>query len=156
MPCVVTTLHRLQEVLIHKWWSVGPRDTTVVVTESAPISSSFIIPVHFCSQCSLPVLSYSASQLSALWTQDNVTSSVTSPILKRLQTKGLLFAIMMTRDLTEFVRSVLGHWDREENHGNDKDDRDSDWFSVMITITVSAQGDVIKKPKKLHMYMFDR
>jgi len=32
VSCVVTTLYRLQEVLTLKWWCVGPRDTTVVVT----------------------------------------------------------------------------------------------------------------------------
>lgn len=143
MPCVVTTLYRLQEVLTHKWWFVGPKDTTDDVTQSAPISSSFIIPAHFRSQCSLPVLSYSASQLSALLTQDNVTSSVTSPILKRLQNKGLVC----------YNDDQISHGFCEEcekeNHGNDKDDGDRGCFSVVITITVSARADMMEKPKKL-------
>jgi len=53
----------------------------------------------------------------------------------------------------EFVKSVLGERDKEENHGNDTDDYDSDHFSVSEHNSVTAQGNKDGETKEIMIYV---
>jgi hypothetical protein len=51
----------------------------------------------------------------------------------------------------ETVRSVLGECDKQENHGNDRDDCDR--FSVSEHNSVTAQGDDNGESKEIMIYV---
>jgi hypothetical protein len=61
-------------------------------------------------------------------------SSVSFSHFEMASNKRALVCCNDDQRFREFVTSVLGDCDREENHGNDKDDGDNDCFSVVITI----------------------
>lgn len=53
----------------------------------------------------------------------------------------------------EFVRSVSGEHDKEENYGNDRDYCDGDHFSVSEHNSVTAQGNNDGETKEIMIYV---